>query len=148
VPQDEVVSLVLENEHGRFEFVNDSATGWKLIDIAPGEVLNESSIQTLVNRATSVSLLRPLGTEALDAYGMDEPSATVTLVTEGEEGETKTYTLNVGAKDPEDNSFVITSSESPYYVRVSEWTVNDFVDKVREDLLVQPTPSPEMTPEG
>jgi hypothetical protein len=55
----------------------------------------------------------------------------------------------VGTQDAGDLSYVVDSSESPYYVRVSEFTVKDFVEKAREDfLVVPPTPAPEATPTG
>ncbi len=78
---------------------------------------------------------------------MDNPIAVVTLRTQSEEEGTKNYTLRVGAKDPEDNSYVVISSESPYYARVSEFAVQRFVEAVREDFLELP-PTPEATPEG
>lgn len=148
VPQEQVVGLTLENANGRFEFEKDATQGWMMLDLAADEVLNESSVQTLVNRATSVAMLRPLGTEELDAYGLQEPSATLALVTHSDEAGTKTYTLIVGAQDPKDKSFVIISSESRYYVRVSEWTVNEFAEKARDGFLVVPTSMPEATPES
>jgi hypothetical protein len=41
----------------------------------------------------------------------------------------------------------VISSESPYYVRVSEYTVKDFVEKARDGFLeLPPTPTPEPTP--
>jgi hypothetical protein len=55
----------------------------------------------------------------------------------------------VGAQDPEDLSYVVISSESPYYVRVSEYTVKDFVENAREGfLVVPPTATPDATPTG
>ncbi|NIV28342.1 MAG: DUF4340 domain-containing protein, partial [Anaerolineae bacterium] len=92
-----------------------------MADLAEDETLNTSAVQTLLSRATSVNLLRPLGTEEKAEYGMDNPIAVVTLRTQSEEEGTKNYTLRVGAKDPEDNSYVVISSESPYYARVSEF---------------------------
>ncbi|NIS83474.1 MAG: hypothetical protein GTO14_25495 [Anaerolineales bacterium] len=50
----------------------------------------------------------------------------------------------MGAKDPVDNSYVVHSSESPYYVRVSEFADKDMVEKAREDFvetISTPTPS-------
>jgi hypothetical protein len=52
-----------------------------------------------------------------------------------------TYTLQVGAKDPGDNSYVLKSSESPYYVVVSEYAADTFVTTASENLLL-PTPTP------
>jgi len=155
VPQDQVIRLSLENKNGRFTFVRPVSGAelgptpqiWSMADLAEDETLNVSGVQTLLGRASSVNLLRPLGTEEKAEYGMDNPTAVVTLRTQSEEAGTKNYTLRVGAKDPEDNSYVVISSESPYYVRVSEFTVERFVEAVREDFIELP-PTPEATPEG
>jgi hypothetical protein len=155
VPQDEVMRLSLENPNGEFTFVRLVSGGelgpaqelWSMADLASDETLNDSAVQTLLSRASSVNLLRPLGTEEKAEYGMGNPTAVVTLRTQSEDEETRTYTLRVGAQDPEDNSYVVISSESPYYVRVSEFAVQRFVEAVREDFLELP-PTPEATPEG
>jgi hypothetical protein len=118
-----------------------------MADLAADETLNTSAVQTLLSRASSVSMIRPLGTEERVEYGMDNPTAVVTLRTQSDDEGAKTYTLRVGAQDPEDNSYVVISSESPYYVRVSESTVQRLVEAVREDFIELP-PTPEATPEG
>jgi hypothetical protein len=84
-------------------------------------------------------LLRPLGKEDNPAYGLDKPSAVVTLQTAE-----KTITIQVGAKFREDNSYVVKSSESPYYVRVAEFSVKDLVEKSR-DGFIKPPPTPTPT---
>ncbi len=141
VPRDQVVALTLENENGRFDFSKEGDT-WTMQGLTSDETLNETAVQTLLGRATSVSMLRPLGKEEKAEYGMADPSATVTLHTRNEEGGEKVYTLRVGAQDPGDNSYTVISSESPYYVQVSEFVVKDLVEKVRDDLLAPP-PEPE-----
>jgi hypothetical protein len=159
IPQDQVMRLSLENQNGEFTFIRLVSGGelaptqevWSMADLAQDETLNTSAVQTLLNRATSVAMQRPLGTEEKPEYGMDSPTAVVTLRTQSEEEGTKSYTLRVGAKNPDDGSYVIISSESPYYVRVSEFTVQSFVEDARQDFLeLPPTPeaSPEATPEG
>ena len=155
VPQDQVMRLSLENENGEFTFVRLVSGGelapvtetWSMADLAEDETLNVPAVQTLLSRVSSVSLLRPLGTEEKAEYGMDDPTAVVTLRTQSDDAGAKTYTLRVGAQDPEDNSYVVISSESPYYVRVSESTVQTLVEAVREDFIELP-PTPEATPEG
>ncbi len=155
VSQDQVMRLSLENQEGEFTFVRLVSGGelapaqetWSMTDLAQDETLSTSAVQTLLSRASSVNMLRPLGTEERAEYGMDNPAAVVTLRTQSEEEGSKTYTLSVGAQDPDDNSYVVISSESPYYVRVSEFVVQSFVENVREDFLELP-PTPEATPEG
>ncbi len=155
VPGDKVVAFTLENPNGHFEFervVNEAGSvdgdTWTMRELAADETLNENNVRSLFNRIVSVSLLRPLGKEEKDVYGLQEPSAVVTIQTQGDGEGDKTYTLRVGAKDASDNTYVVISSESPYYVQVSEFTVRDFVEKTRDDFLeLPPTPTPEVTPE-
>jgi hypothetical protein len=159
VPQEQVMRLSLENQNGEFTFIRLVSGGelapaqevWSMPDLATDETLNTSAVQTLLNRATSVAMQRPLGTEEKPEYGMDSPTAVVTLRTQSEESGTKNYTLRVGAKNPEDGSYVVISSESPYYVQVSELAVQSLVENARQDFLeLPPTPeaTPEATPEG
>ena len=151
VVQDQIVALTLENANGRFEFEKDDAGTWTMAeniakDLAADETLNENNVTGLASRVSSLRMLRPLGKTERDDYGLKEPSAVVTVETGDAEGNTKTYTIRVGAKSDEDNSYVVISSESPYYVRVSEYTVKDFVEKVRDDFLeLPPTPTSEPT---
>jgi hypothetical protein len=151
VTQDQIVALTLENANGRFEFEKDEAGAWTMAentakDLAADETLNENNVKSLVSRASHLRMLRPLGKTEQDDYGLKEPNAVVTVETRDDEGNTKTYTIRVGAKDDEDNSYVVISSESPYCVRMAEYTVKDFVERVRDGFLeLPPTPTPEPT---
>ncbi|MFN2290133.1 MAG: DUF4340 domain-containing protein [Anaerolineae bacterium] len=150
VPQEEVVTVTVENAQGTLEFQKEGES-WTLVGLAPDDTLNEGMARSFVNRAISISLLRPLGREELDAYGMQEPNAVVTIraQAEGEDATERTYTLQVGAQDPEDSGYVVKSSESPYYVQVREFSVQDIVEKGYEDFIeVPPTPTPEELPEA
>jgi hypothetical protein len=144
LPREEVTAFTLQNGQGTFEFSKEGEV-WIMASLPEGETLNENAIETLLNRATRVTLQRPLGTEEETAYGLDDPNAVVTVETAAE-----THTLRVGAQDAEDNSYVVAWSGSPFYVRVGELAVRDLVEKTRDDLLQQPTPTPEpeATPGG
>jgi len=139
VAQDEVLSARLENKQGTFEFAKDEQGNWTLADLQIGEQLDTAEINSVVNRATSLSMLEPLGQDKLPEYGMDNPSAVLTLRKESEQ-----ITVTVGAQDPDDLSYTIRASTSPYYVRVSEYTVRAMVEDGREDFL-QPPPTPTPT---
>jgi len=144
IPQGDVTAVTLENRNGQFAFVKEGAGeegggNWTMEGLAADEMLDGGKVDALLRQAGLVNLIEPLGKEDQPEYGMDEPGAVVTLST----GE-KTVTLRVGAKDPDDNSYVVTSSESPYYVRVAEYSVKELVENAREDFLRQePTPTPE-----
>jgi len=141
VPQDKIAKVTLENSHGRLIFTKNDQGKWTMSGLAAGETLDEAKVTSLVQRAASVNMIKPLGKKDQAAYGMDKPQAVVTLETED-----RTITLRVGAKDPTDNTYVIISSESPYYVRVSEYTVKELVEGKHDDFLqAPPTPTPEAT---
>jgi len=142
VPQDDITKLTLENANGTFTFTKDDEGTWTMSGLAVDETLDEAKVTSLIGQAASVNMIEPLGKEEQAAYGMDEPNAVVTVET----GD-KTITLRVGAKEPDANRYVVISSESPYYVRVYEYSVKDFVEKTRDDFLqLPPTPTPEGTP--
>ena len=144
--QDQIVAMTLENGNGRFEFEKDDAGAWAMKELAAGETLNENNVTGLANRVASLRMLRPLGKTEQSEYGLQEPLAVITIQTREGEVNTKSYAIRVGAKSDEDNSYVVISSESPYYVRVSEYAVKDFVEKARDDFLeLPPTPTPEPT---
>jgi hypothetical protein len=142
VPQDQIVAVTLENRNGTFEF-QKVGEEWTMAGLAEDETLDTGSVTSLVSRTTSVRMLRPLGTEPMPSYGMDAPGAVLVLQARSPEGTATTYMLHVGARSGEDNSYVLKSSESPYYVRVAEFTAQDWVETDREGFLeLPPTPAP------
>lgn len=132
LPQTSTVGLTLENENGTFSFVKDGDK-WTMQDLTDDETLNESAVAGLLNQAASVRMTVPVGKADQPSFGLDQPLAVVTLQTQ-EGDEAKTYTLRVGAKD-DANSYIVSFSGSPYYVRVAEFTGNNFINKTRADFL-------------
>lgn len=140
VPRDDITKVTLENTNGTFIFTKDDEGKWTMDGLAADETLNENKVTALIQQAASVNMVRPLGKEEQAAYGMDEPNAMATLETSD-----KTITLRVGAKDPDKNSYVVISSESPYYVQVSGYSLTN-LENTRDDFLQPPpTPTPEAT---
>lgn len=152
VPREQIVHFTIENAQGTLDLTKYGET-WNLTGLAPDETLDENKVNTLLTRVSSVTLLEPLGKEQLPAYGLDDPLAVVTV--DMDDGQS--YVLRVGAQDPEDNTYVLTSSDSEYFVRVREFVAQNLVEYGRQDLLA-PTPTavpeespelaPESTPEG
>ncbi|GIK40690.1 MAG: hypothetical protein BroJett011_45230 [Chloroflexota bacterium] len=143
VPQTATTSLTLENANGTFEFTKEGEQ-WTMPGLAGDETFNENNFTSLFSQASGIRLTKPLGKTEDPAYGLDKPQAVITLKTAD-----KTYTLSIGAKDDTDNTYVVKSSESPYYVRVSEGLVNTFLEKKRADFLQAPPtaePGAEATP--
>jgi hypothetical protein len=147
VPQDQVTALTLENKNGRFELEKNDAGAWTLKGLAAGETVSDNNIQSMLTQVASIALTQPLGKKEQEAYGLKAPNAVVTVKTRDQAGTIKTSTLRVGAKDDKDGSFVVISSESPYYVRVAGYSVQNFVEKARDYFLqLPPTPAPASTP--
>lgn len=139
VPQEDVNRVTLENVNGTFVFEKEGEDTWAMADLGEDETLDQTQVTALVRRATSVRIDEPLGTEERPSYGLDDPNALVTLETDQ-----KTVTLQVGAKGPDDASYVVKSSESDYYVAVAETGVQALVENGRDAFLKEPaTPTPE-----
>jgi hypothetical protein len=144
IPPADVSAVTLRNANGDLSLVKDAQGNWTMPGLAAGETLSTKDVESFVNAVTSVRLLRPLGKSEDPAYGLAQPAALVTILAKtGDQG--KTYTLAVGAQDPDDKSYVVKSSESPYYVRVAEYTAQDWLQRTREGFP-QATLTPGVTP--
>jgi len=139
VDEAELSRITLENANGTFVLMRTSSSGWTLAGLSEAEEANTGNVNVMVMRATSLTLLEPLGKDADEAYGLDDPAAVVTLRVGDEE-----VTLLVGAHDTEDSTYVVKASTSDYYARVAGYNVQAFVENGREDL-VQPPPEEEPT---
>ncbi|MGC9356891.1 MAG: DUF4340 domain-containing protein [Anaerolineae bacterium] len=144
VGRDALVEVTVENANGTFTFVQEdageenAAPQWTMEGLGADETLATSAVNNLIARATSMNMLRPLGRTEEPGYGMDNPTAVVTLTTAD-----GTYTLTVGGQSEADDSYTVKASTSDYYVAVSDFNVRPFVENAREDFLEQePTPTP------
>ena len=139
ITQDDVTGMTLDNGNGTFTFARGGEGIWTMEGLAADETLNEAQVNAVLRRGAFVTMIEPLGKTEQPGYGMDEPSAVVTLETADE-----TVKLRVGARDPADNSYVVISSESLYYARIAEFGAKELVEFTRDDFLqTEPTPMPE-----
>lgn len=136
LPQNATTALTLENANGTVEFTR-SGDSWRLADLASDESLNPSAVTAWLGQVSSIQMVEPIGTEAPAASGLENPLARLILQTENE-----TYLLKVGRQDSADGSYVFSASNSPYFVRVAQFTGDHLVNKSRDDFLVAP-PAPE-----
>lgn len=144
VPSADVTAFSLVNANGQFAFTKDAQGSWTLEGLAQGETLDAAKVTSLLAQVTSLRMTRPLGKTEEAAYGMAQPGAVVTIRSVTAD-QSATTTLTVGAKDPAstDNSYVVKSSASEYYVRVAEYSVKDLLEKTRDGFLqLPPTPTP------
>jgi hypothetical protein len=136
----DVTGFTLKNRNGEFAFTKDASGNWTLPGLAAGEAVNANNVVTLVSSATSVRMTKPLGKMEDAAYGMAQPAAVVTLKYKSGDQE-KTTTLTIGGQDPADKGYYVKSSDSPYYVKVAEYSVQTLVERDRATFLgATPTP--------
>ncbi|MDQ1300517.1 MAG: hypothetical protein QG637_435 [Chloroflexota bacterium] len=144
VAQADVTSLTLQNAQGQFVFEKNAQGQWTMQGLAAGEQFSANNFTTALTYASSLRMTRPLGKTDQPAYGMAQPAAVVTLKTKKDNQE-KTITLTIGAKDAGDSTYIVKSSESPYYVKVADYSVNELVTRGKVNFLQQPTPAPGAT---
>jgi hypothetical protein len=140
VNANDLTGLALKNKNGEFTLTKNAQGQWQLAGLNGGETLDANKATSLVTAAASVSMTKPLGKTEDAAWGLKAPTAVVTMqVKSGDQ--TKTVTLVVGAQDATDKSYVVKSSESEYYVRVPEYSVQEFVSRDKAGFLTA-TPTP------
>jgi hypothetical protein len=142
VTPDDVTGLEVRNASGTLAFTRPAGGSWELAGLPAGETLDQAKVDTLLQQVTTVRMARPLGTEDRPEYGMANPLAMVVIRAAGKE-----VVLTIGAQEAADLSYVVRSSESPYYVRVAVSSLRDVVEKgVAGYLVPPPTAVPEATP--
>ena len=129
----DIREMVLSNAQGELVLSQGDDGNWALEGLSADETVDQNKANSLVQRASTVSMTAPVGRQNLAAFGLDNPLAVVTLDTAD-----KSYVLRVGSRDPEDGTYVVISSESPYYVRVGEYVATNLVEQTRADLLQVP----------
>lgn len=140
----EIASMTLVNKNGQFEFTKESEGNWLMADLAEGEELEQSQLNALLSRISSMRMTEPLGQIERADYGLQTPQAKLTVIVEDSEDQsTKSYTLLVGNQDPENDRFTVKWSDSEYYVTVEAFNVEKMVNDTREDFIKEPpTPTP------
>jgi len=153
VPKEQLRDVTLKNAQGTFNIVpKPGTTDWTLADAKPDEPIAAANISTLLDRITTVNLESVVGKTESPAFGFSNPLATViitsteavtatgaptatTATTSTTPAKLKTTTLLVGALDAANNAYYLKSSDSPYYVRLSSFTGDEFVKKTRADFM-------------
>ena len=142
VPVDEITNLSLANQHGQFELLKDG-DNWIVDGVdAPGseEQFNQANLRSLVSQVSNLRMVEPLGKTERPDYGLDNPSAVITFTQNNDLTGEKVFEIKVGAKG-DDNNYIVISSESDYYVKISGTFLDKFVNGSRGDFI-GPIPTP------
>jgi hypothetical protein len=144
VQQDQILSATIENAQGKFEFTKDTQGNWVLKGLTADQSFNPDSAVTLLARLSSIMMVKPLGKTAKPEYGLEQPTATVTVIL-SDTASTKVFTLKIGTKDA-DGNYPVISSDSTYYVSVAGFNVDGYVTAKLDTFLVATTPTPVVAP--
>ena len=141
---DQVSGLTIANANGTFTFskVNND---WVMKGLATGETFDKTKFTDMLSRVTALDMTKPLGKSVKPEYGLQPPAATITLTMQQAATTAKPIVIQVGAKDATDNSYAVFTTESPYYVRVSGYTLDEYVSHAKKDFLIIPTAVPTNT---
>ena len=134
IPSETIQSVVIENQNGTFEFQRIDSETWDMAGVGEGEEFIQNNLVSVLSGLSSMSLIRPLGSEALPEFGMDTPTALITLETETD-GKPETIVLTIGALDDTGSNYYFHASNSDYYVTVSTYSVDNFVTRSRSDFV-------------
>ena len=140
IADNEVWAINVKNSKGSFTLEKDPASStWAAVGTT--KELDKSTVDDLVRKARSISLEQPVSKGEKPDQGLDTPQATVVLTTGtstiagAPPKETRSVTVKVGKKLEKPAQYFLKSSDSPYVVRVSEWTVKPLLEKSRADLI-------------
>jgi hypothetical protein len=143
---DAVNGMQIANANGSLTFMKSEDNAWTIADLQEGEEANGTAISTLATRATSMSIVEPLGKTEDAAYGMDKPTADMVLSLTDADGNPQQLTLTFGAVDPETNLVVVKSSAWDYYVKVNATGISEILGASAVDFIT--VPEVEATPES
>lgn len=147
---DQVTAVDITNANGSFSFTKDVSNTWQMKGLIDGETFDSAKLTSMVGQVSPLSLIRPLGQSLKPEYGLTPPAATITLTLQPTATVSiKPVVIQVGAKDNTENSYTAASNESPYYVRVSSYTLDAFVTSDKKYFLKLPptaVPTPTATP--
>lgn len=147
VQADQMSGVTIANANGTFAFskVNDT---WVMKGLATGENFDQTKFTDMLSRVTTLDITSPLGKSAKAEYGLQPPSATITFTLQQAATSNKPIVIQVGAKDTSDNTYTVLTTESPYYVRVSGYALDEFVTHTKQNFLIVPTAVPTNTVNG
>ncbi len=147
--QESVSKVAITTITDTLTFQRVSTDTWQMDGLASNETFNPSRLETILSRVASLYMVRPLGKTPKPEYGMDKPTAILTLTLKSDVSSLAPLVLTIGARDDKDSTYVVKSSQSPWYARVNAFVLEEIVNARREDFIQQPatpTPTLEATP--
>lgn len=142
--REEITRIILENAHGSFQFDKQPDDTWTMLGLTEDETLYMDNFNPILNQTVGLRMVAPLGLEDKPEYGLADPLAKITITSvSAEDNSTTSRVLRIGAQLAEGTDYAAKWSESSYYVRVAEFSVQDLINRTRDELIQPPaTPVP------
>lgn len=159
--RDKIVALTLNNKQGQIALSKVDGT-WQLQGMPAADKLKQPEVDSLLSAASAVNLQEPVGQQLEPRFGLDQPLATLTVVTETSAAPKtdatsgadagapaaplrKTYELKIGAKDGD--RYFAKSDQSTFVVKLATWTADTLVKKKPADLIESPETAKKEAPQ-
>ncbi len=101
--KEKIVSISLTNKNGNLTFAKNDKGFWSLAELSSEKKLDNAKLTTFLNSISSLSLDEPVGKKTEESFGLSQPVATLTVITETEikekDKEKKAETKDAIAKD-------------------------------------------------
>jgi hypothetical protein len=142
----------------------DKPTTWQVDGLLAGEETKTKEIETLVGRLANLSFESVLGQENQAEYRQEAPILKLSVTTKA--GEQRDYVFSAPEKEVKPESgkegksekgkesakvteYILKTSSSPYYFKLSEFMVKDLLEAKRDKLVKKPvevvTPASQVT---
>jgi len=119
IQREQITTMLIKNNNGEFTLNRAVDEEWTLEGLTEEESFDPARANQILGQIANLRMLEPLGKDSLSEYELDDPQAQLIVAVETDEGTSQSYTLQVGAHDEENNSYVVKWSNSPFFVNVS-----------------------------
>ncbi len=156
---DDATEVKLKNANGEFLFSKENGV-WSMANAPEGETFDPETLTSLLGKVSGLRMQEPLKLATTDAFGTDQPVATLEVKTNTEvipesssqQTETNTssdtsttpaeptfteavYTIDVG--NSLDNAYAVKASTSDYVVNIGSFAVEDLIKFSSQDFMVK-----------
>lgn len=138
--ENEVWSVKLKNAKGEIALEKNPQDN-KWVESSITKPLKSSVVTDIVKKAREINLETPVGKTIKPEYGLDNPTAMITMVTGTATTagmpplKTLSHTIKIGKKLDGENRYYVKASTSEYVVKVANWGVTPLVEKGKADLI-------------
>jgi len=126
---DDIKGLTISNNQGSFALERDADKKWHLE--GRREAVSEEAAKELLSKVVNLSVLKYLGREEKEEYGLQQPAAT--LVIRLQDGGEKA--LLIGPENKDEKNHILKWEASPFYVSTAAYAVEPLLEKKAESFL-------------